>query len=50
VKRTLLLGAVYYGLFTPFGLLLRIIRDPLARRWSLRKRSYWVTFRSSPDA
>jgi hypothetical protein len=39
----LLLGAVYYLIFTPVGLMMRGFgRDPLCRRFDPGTRSYWV--------
>jgi hypothetical protein len=40
--RKLLLFAVYYAVFTPVGLVTRLVRDPLCRRWDHRADSYWV--------
>ncbi|MBT2383374.1 hypothetical protein [Streptomyces sp. ISL-11] len=37
-----LLIAVYYLLVTPIGLLSRLVRDPLTRRWDRGARSYWI--------
>lgn len=39
---TLLLAVVFYGLFTPLGLLFRLLgRDPLDRRWPADQNTYW---------
>jgi hypothetical protein len=38
----LALGAVYYLVLTPTGLIMRLLRhDPLERRFEARKKSYW---------
>ncbi|MBB5120587.1 hypothetical protein [Streptomyces eurocidicus] len=37
-----LLFAVYYLVVTPVGLVSRRLRDPLARRWDPRARTYWI--------
>ena len=38
-----LLAAIYYGVFTPIGWLLRLAgKDPMARRFDRSARSYWV--------
>ncbi|MFD6156625.1 hypothetical protein ACFWF7_18815 [Nocardia sp. NPDC060256] len=39
--RTPLLAPIYFLLVTPLGLLLRLIRDPLHRRWDRQAFSYW---------
>jgi hypothetical protein len=37
-----LLAAVWYGLFTPVGLIMRLLgRDPLCRRPDREAESYW---------
>lgn len=37
------LGLVYYGVFTPIGLLFRLFRvDPMARKLDRSKASYWI--------
>ena len=42
------LGLIYYLVFTPFGLIMRLFRyDPLARRFEAQTASYWQT-RSHP--
>jgi hypothetical protein len=38
---TLLLGAVYYLVLTPVALVVRLVRDPLRRRWDPRRHTYW---------
>lgn len=39
----LILGAVYFLLVTPIGLLVRRLReDPMERQWEPATRSYWV--------
>ena len=41
VNSRVLLTLLYYGLFTPYGLVSRLLRDPLGRRGA-RRASYWV--------
>lgn len=41
VNSRVLLTLLYYGLFTPYGLVSRFVRDPLGRRGA-RRESYWV--------
>ncbi len=41
VNSRVLLTALYYGLFTPYGVVSRFLRDPLRRRGA-RRESYWV--------
>jgi hypothetical protein len=44
------LGIVYYGVFTPVGLLFRLIgRDPLDRRFEPARTSYWVARKPVTD-
>lgn len=39
----LLLGGIYYFIFTPVGLLMRLFRyDPLHRRFDKQAQSYWI--------
>jgi hypothetical protein len=46
----LLLAALYYGVFTPLGLLLRLLgRDPLRLRPSPQQASYWTAKPAPPD-
>lgn len=48
----LMLVLLYYGLFTPIGLIMRMLgRDPLARRFEPGASSYWVDHRpgGEPD-
>jgi len=46
----LVLGVVYYCLFTPLGLIFRLFgRDPLERRWDSQAVSYWKTKSLSAD-
>ncbi|MEV7007428.1 hypothetical protein [Streptosporangium sp. NPDC051022] len=40
--RTLLLLAFYCLVITPAGLLGRLLRDPLARRWDTNAATYWI--------
>jgi len=43
------LGAAYYGVLTPIGLLMRAFgRDPMCRRFDRSGESYWVAY-SPPD-
>ena len=50
VNTRLLLGLVFYTLFTAIGLVLRLLgRDPLQRRWETGRSSYWQP-RSQPLA
>jgi hypothetical protein len=38
-----LLAAVFYGVFTPIGLVMRLLgRDPMQRRFDPNAESYWV--------
>lgn len=39
--RTAFLACVYYLVVTPIGLIIRLARDPLHRRWIRRAGSYW---------
>jgi hypothetical protein len=44
------LGVVYYTVFTPVGLLFRLIgRDPLERRFEAARTSYWVARKPVTD-
>jgi hypothetical protein len=45
------LGAVYYLIVTPIGLIMRIIgRDPLTRRFDPNRTSYWEPRQENTDA
>jgi len=45
----LLLAVIYYFVFTPMGLLMRLVgHDPMCRRFDRARRSYWVA-RPKPD-
>ncbi|MFJ8648554.1 hypothetical protein ACIRNI_20845 [Streptomyces sp. NPDC093546] len=46
--RSFLLLLVYYLVVTPFGLLSRLVNDPLARRWERRADTYWNPPTPSP--
>ncbi len=47
----LLLGVLFYGMFTPLGLLFRLLgRDALARRARPDASSYWITKEGPNDA
>jgi hypothetical protein len=41
VNSRVLLTVLYYGLFAPYGVVSRLLRDPLGRRGA-RRESYWV--------
>ena len=41
VNSRVLLTVLYYGLFAPYGVVSRLVRDPLRRRGA-RRESYWV--------
>jgi hypothetical protein len=40
--RTLLLLLAYYLVVTPVGLVGRLVRDPMSRRWDKGAQSYWI--------
>ncbi len=40
--RKLLLFSAYYLLVTPYGLVRRFVRDPLARRWDASATTYFI--------
>ena len=43
VVSPLVLGVIYFAVFTPFGLVMRVFgRDALCRRFDAAARSYWV--------
>jgi len=43
VVSPIVLGAVFFGLFTPFGLVMRAFgRDAMCRRFEPAAKSYWV--------
>jgi len=45
------LAAVFYGILTPIGLVMRLIgRDPLHRKFDRQASTYWVARREAPDA
>lgn len=45
-----LLGAIYFGVLTPIGLLMRAAGyDPMERRFDRAASSYWVEREQSPD-
>lgn len=45
-----LLAIVYYGVFTPVGLIFRLIgRDPLSRRFEPDRPSYWTPKAATTD-
>lgn len=37
-----LLFLLYLLVFTPIGLVSRLVRDPLRRKWDSRAQTYWV--------
>jgi hypothetical protein len=46
----IMLAAMFFGLFTPIGLVFRLMnRDPLHRRRRADLQSYWVPKPASPD-
>ena len=46
----LMLGVIYYGVFTPLGLVMRLTGwDPMNRRMEPEATSYWVEHRPSDD-
>jgi hypothetical protein len=50
VVSAVLLGAIYYLVFTPIGLLARLLGyDPMARRFDPQARSYWIARRPRGD-
>lgn len=46
--RTFLLLLAYLLLVTPVGLVRRVVKDPLTRRWSRRADTYWISSAPSP--
>jgi hypothetical protein len=39
----IVLGVLFFGVFTPVGLLMRAMhRDPMRRKWDAATRSYWI--------
>lgn len=43
VVNPLVLGLIFFGLFTPVGIVMRLAgRDVLTRKWEAARRSYWV--------
>jgi hypothetical protein len=43
VVSPIVLGALFFVVFTPVGLLMRAIRrDPMRRKWEPSARSYWI--------
>ena len=49
VNSRVLLTVLYYGLFTPYGVVSRLFRDPLRRRGA-RQESYWVERKTTRQA
>src|SRR5262245_44941360 len=40
----IVLGVLFFGVFTPVGLVMRALhRDPMRRKWDDGARSYWMT-------
>ncbi|MGW3205730.1 hypothetical protein [Streptomyces sp. NPDC001135] len=46
--RKALLTITYFLLITPIGLLSRLVRDPLARKWDQKADTYWISTAPSP--
>lgn len=47
----LILVVIYYGVFTPIGLLLRLSgHDPMHRRWNPGAKSYWEAYNPNRGA
>ena len=45
-----LMAVIYFGVFTPIGLILRATgRDPLDRRFDRSARSYWISYTPQRD-
>lgn len=45
-----ILGAVYYGVFTPIGVLLRLAgKDPMNRRFDPSAQTYWIPHKQETD-
>lgn len=45
INTRLLLGIIYYLVFTPIGIVLRIFqKDPLNRRFDRQNKSYWILY------
>ena len=43
IVNPIVLGAMYYGVITPFGLVMRLFRyDPMKRRFDRSARTYWI--------
>jgi hypothetical protein len=43
VANPLMLGLIFFGVFTPTGIVMRLAgRDVLARQWDPTRKSYWV--------
>lgn len=38
----IVLGIIFFALFTPFGWLVRRARDPLRRKWEPSAKTYWI--------
>ena len=46
-----IMAVLFYGLFTPIGLIFRLIgRDPLQRKFDREAESYWVAHETPRDA
>jgi len=41
--RRIALAMLYFGVVSPVGLAIRLVRDPLRRRWEPDAASYWQT-------
>lgn len=43
VMNPIILGLIFFGLFTPVAIVMRLAgRDVLTRKWEAARRSYWV--------
>jgi hypothetical protein len=43
VVSPIVLGAIFFGVFTPFGVVMRLFgRDAMCRKWDAAAPSYWV--------
>jgi hypothetical protein len=50
INNHVLLGAFYYVIVTPMGLILRLFRDPMHRKIDLNTASYWSPVRRKAEA
>ena len=42
INTRLILSVLFYGIFTPLGMIMRLFRDPLDRQLRKERESYWV--------